>query len=246
MGRLSWTGEWSTKQWVGVGLIAMAGVVLASVGLGHLFAGGNGQVTDWVQALGATISIFLAVWIALWQHSRAERAQRDADAAAEQAAHKAEKTSAEAAYSMVYEVLEIVGDRLNVALGKSTAEYGLRALRTTEMVEAMREFDTRRVPIAILTDFVKIRSRAYAINARVTELYRREDRSKGAARRAYEDKRNDKLASAVATHGWAMNAVRRLEATIVDQWEISAVPFTPRPNIESYVPPPRLTGPSGQ
>jgi hypothetical protein len=238
--------EWTNRYWIGVGLVTTAAVVLVAIGSAYLIADNKDDIPGWVQAIGATISICLAVWVALWQHSRAVHAKREADTAALQAALAAEKAAAEAAYSMAHESLETVGDRLNVALGNSTEEFGLRALRTTEIIEAMRSVDTGQIPIALLKDFVKIRSRAYAMNARITELYRREDEATALARPGIEAKRHDKLASAVSTHDWALNAFRRLETAAFQKWQIAAVPLTPRPNIENYTPPPRLTGPSGQ
>ena len=236
--------SWTESNWVWAigGIVATAIVVAISTIAAQRVAGNGEDAAGWVQAIGATISISLAIWIALWQHSRAVHARQDAEAAAEKAAHNAEKSAAGAAFSMAYEVLEIVGDRLNVALDVSKAEYGLRGFRTTEMVDAMRAIDTARIPTAILTDFVKIRSRAYAINARISDLYRRENTaSTTAAMRAHESKRSKKLASAVRTHGWALNAFERLQNTAAEKWQIEAASFTALPHVENYVYAPGLT-----
>lgn len=90
-------------------------------------------------------------------------------------------TLARVAYDLAGEALALVTDRLNVALSPNQprSAYELREYRTTETILAMRELEPHTLPPTILQAFVQVRSRVYAINRRISEVYEKGERVQG-------------------------------------------------------------------
>lgn len=207
-------------------MVAIVAVLFISVLAAYFVAAKPSDEAGWVQAIGSIITIVSGIAIALWQHGRAGDARR------------AEMTeAAEAAHRLAYEALETISDRLEVALApaKPTKDHALRGYRTSEMVAAMREVDTARVPTAILADFIKLRSQVFAINSRITELYERESDPNILSAQYAVETRYSKLSSAVRTLGAARKTFAALELSAASLFGLKAMPFAARPHVQDYV-----------
>lgn len=167
-------------------VIALVAVFVLS-GLGAQIAacaGWDGDAAAWFSAFATSLAIVAAVAVVRLQllaQARAEKARR-ADLA-------------QVAYDLAGEALALVTDRLNVALSPKQPQsvYELREHRTTETILAMRELEPHTLPPTILKAFVQVRSRIYAINRRISEVY-----EKGARDRNYDQ--HEKLGGAVTVH----------------------------------------------
>lgn len=179
------------------------------------------EIVAWVQAVGAILAIVSGFAIALYQRSEAR-----SDAKAEIVA------IAHAAQTLAWHALETVGERLDSILNPADSiTLALRGDRTAEMVAAMREFDTARLPPALLSDFIQLRSHVHAMNGRISELYRapREADSEGKTR-------HQKLASTVRAHAGARAIYADLARTTAAQFGAPPLPLTAYPRIENYAP----------
>ena len=161
-------------------------LVLSFAGAYLLGAVFGGDLAAWVQSLGAILAIVSGFAAAIWQ-VRAQRIETQTERLA----------VARAAHILAFEALETAGDRLENALTPSdpTKVMRLQGDRTTEMVLAMREFDTMKLPADLLPMFVRLRSQIYAINERVSEIYSSEDRNE-----ERKNEREDRLNSAVRVY----------------------------------------------
>lgn len=149
----------------------------------------------WAQAIGAVLAIgvgFAGTFLQL-------QGQRASERSKEQAAGRA-------AYLLAYDALDTVSDRLAAALspGRDKKTHALRGSRTTEMVAAMREFDTSRLPDNMLGDFIRLRSRVFAINARISEIYAGEDRLSGDELANEKARRRERLYSSIVVRNEAV------------------------------------------
>ena len=146
--------------------------------------------SGWAQAIGAILAI-LAGFAGVVIESRRERRKAEGDVA----------EGGKAAHLIAFDALQTVTERLEAALakGRTVTMRRLKGERTNEMVAAMRELDVSRIPSDMLADFIRLRSRVHAINARITELYRDENaQPNDTLKRSEARKRYTYLTSAVA------------------------------------------------
>lgn len=150
----------------------------------------GGDVAAWVQAVGAVIAIVAGFATAAAQ-TRALQHQTDYEKSA----------LVRAACSISFEALETVSDRLEAALTPSSHRkiMSLQGDRTTEMILAMREFDTTKLPASLLSDFIRLRSHIFAINERISEVYNSEETSSGEGKRDTSE-RPERLKSALRVY----------------------------------------------
>ncbi len=180
--------------------LSFLGIVLgfSLVGACYLQAKFGGGYTSWVQSFGAILAIVSGFTAAIWQ----VQAQRNET--------KAERHAvARAAHILAFEALETASDRLEAALipPNSGKVMSLQGDRTTEMVLAMREFDTAMLPADLLPLFVRLRSHIFAINKRISEVYSSEDKNKERRK-----EREDRLKSAVRVHNEATQLFDSLQS----------------------------------
>lgn len=192
-----WSGLKRGVRLTGTILAGLIGVLLVSAGILTLSVLGAKRVaslslpTDssgWAQAIGAVLAIvvgFAGTAIQL-------RAQKKNDREKEMAAGRA-------AYLIAYDAMDTVSDRLAAALmpNRDKKTHALRGSRTSEIVAAMREFDTSRLPDDMLADFVRLRTRVFAINSRITEIYDDEANLTGNELANEKLRRYERLRSAV-------------------------------------------------
>lgn len=216
--------EWPIWKLIGGSALAIIAVFMISGGIAYHVSATPSDEAGWVQAIGSIIAIVSAVAIALWQHGRTGDARHAENVEAAQAAHR-----------LAYEALETISDRLEVALApaKPIKDHALRGYRTSEMVTAMREVDTGRVPTTMLPDFIKLRSQVFAINSRISELYERENQGNVLAAQYAVDNRYAKLGSAVRVLSDARATFAALEAAAED-FGVSAMSFDPRYHVQNY------------
>jgi hypothetical protein len=190
--------------WLGTILLTSAIIFGVSVAtaryIGHYLE--EDDLAGWAQAVGTVLAIVTGFASTLYQVGRQKRDQIEV-----------QNATGRAAYLLSYDALETVSDRLEAALtppDKSKA-LALRGDRTTEMVTAMRQFDTSRLPVALVADFVRLRSHVFAINQRISEVYEEEEKLQGAAKQRLRKQRSTRLASAVMVRGGALTLFRSLE-----------------------------------
>jgi hypothetical protein len=187
----------------------------------------SADLSGWAQAVGAVLAIVAGFATTLYQLGR----QKSESVALEAA-------SGRAAYLLAHDAFESVTDRLEAALTprSDSKKYVLRGARTSEMVGAMREFETSRLPSGVLVDFIRLRSHVAAINQRLSEVYDSEDALQG---QPYEEKRSQRaqrLASAVAARGEALVLYRNLRTTACERYGAERLPLGPAPLVNSYQP----------
>lgn len=187
----------------------------------------NGDLAAWVQAVGAILAIVTGFAIAAFQ----TRSQ-------ELAAVAARNELARAAHTLAFQALETVTERLDAALtpSNSSKRYALRGDRTTEMISAMREFDTARLPTDIVSDFIELRSHVYAINQRISEIYDSEEHGSLKKRRDAKAKRNERLESSVRVRSDAVTIFQRLQNLVVSRYGVEATPVGTGAFLLSYDP----------
>ncbi|MBJ7441940.1 MAG: hypothetical protein JHD35_23385 [Sphingopyxis sp.] len=208
-------------------IIAISVAILAAAiaAAGYLTCRLGGDQSGWAQAIGAVLAIVTGFATTLYQL----RSQK-ADALALEAA------SGRAAYLLAHDAFEAVTDRLEAALTprNNSKIYALRGGRTSELVGAMREFETSRLPSAVLADFIRLRSRIAAINQRLTEVYDSEDRLRGAAKENKRAERHERLASVVAVRGEAVTIFSSLESTATSTYGGLVLTMNASPLVQSY------------
>lgn len=176
------------------------------------------EIVAWVQAVGSILAIVSGFAIALYQRSE-QRSDAKSDTAA----------IAAAAHTLAWHALETVSERLDSILNPSdSVTLALRGDRTKEMVEAMREFDTARLPASLLPDFILLRSHIYAMNENISKLYNvpREADAEGKTR-------HEKLVSTVRVQGKARAIFGQLE-TVAAAFGSPPRALTVYPRIETY------------
>lgn len=187
----------------------------------------EGEIAAWVQAVGAILAIVTGFATAALQ----ARYQ-------EQAANNGRNDLARAAHTLAFEALETISERLDAALtpASSSKRYALRGDRTTEMISAMQDFDTARLPTDMVSDFIRLRSYVYAINQRISEIYKTEERGALAKRRAEKAKRNERLASSVRVRCDALVIYGRLQDLAVMRYGVEAKPVSTGIFLSNYNP----------
>lgn len=204
-------------------LILVASVIVGQI-LQFVF---QGDMSGWVQAVGAILAIVSGFATAAYQ---TYIQQRDLD--------DERRAFARAAHMLAFEALETISERLNTALTPkgSKVRYALRGNRTTEMVSAMREFDTARLPIELLPDFIQLRSHVFAINERISELYAKKERGTVIQKCAAKAKRHSDLASAVRVRQDALDVFKKLQDAAVSKFGALPKCVTDRNYLSNYNP----------
>jgi hypothetical protein len=179
----------------------------------------GGDIAAWTQAVGAILAIVSGFVVAFYQRSE-ERNDASLEALA----------IVQACYLLGFQALETVGERLENILTPSGIKFSLQGDRTSEMVEAMREFDTSRVPAEILKDFILLRSHVFAINKRISEIYD----SKVDRNGDKNTSRHDRLESTVVTYRKALEIFGTLSEAAMGRGVTAQLAPTPRPRTSSY------------
>lgn len=163
-----------------IGMTAAAAWLLAQIPSLNGFA-------DWVQAIGATVAIFVA-WFALWlQRTQAQDDQREET-----------RRLASAVYGLSTHGFDRVSDRLAAAASPGSGKrLTLRELRTSDIIRAMRKVDPTSLPAGLFEPFVLLRSSLYAVNERISEVY-----ANGRSTEAFD--------SAILIHKMAERSLRKL------------------------------------
>jgi hypothetical protein len=213
--------------WILLPLVVAALILwIAATGAEHI-AGlhTSEQTAGWAQAIGAVLAIVAGFVGNAYQLSRQQKE-----------ALNGRSLAGRAAYLLAYDAFEIVSDRLESALqpNKSRDKHALRGARTTEMVAAMREFETSRVPDDMLADYIRLRSRLVAINERITEIYESEERAKGNNLTQLKARRLERLQSAVRARKDALQLFTSLETVAVHRHRAVSQSVTKCTNIENY------------
>jgi hypothetical protein len=153
------------RSWIG--FLVGAGLAGLAVAAGHIGAlvylmDVHPGVAGWVQAIGSVAAILATAGIFIAQE---QSRKREAD---EKAAALA-RTVAE----MALHATNVVTARLNSALGPKIL-YLLRGDQTTEKIQAMREIEVITLAPQVAMNFAYVRSGVFAINQRITAVYRQE------------------------------------------------------------------------
>lgn len=209
--------------WLAAGLAILATVVILAVAffLSLPFTRIEGELSGWVQATGSVLAIVAGFVGVLYQVDAQRRQDAEQIAATGRAAH-----------SLALGAFELVTDRLNAALqpGKGEQHYVLRGLRTTEMVTAMREFETGSLPAPLISPFALLRSSVFAINERISEIYTSEADASPAGRKALRARRAEELRSALRAHAAAENAAFDLDKLANEHCK-AAIRLKPLPDL---------------
>ncbi len=194
-------------------------MVIAS-GIGYLLKHVlYGELSAWVQAVGATLAIVVGFTVANNQ-AKAQQDQLQSERAA----------VAQAAQLLAFEALETVGGRLEAALMPpgSGKILSLQGDRTTEMILALREFETSRLPAVMLTPFIRLRSHVYAINERISEIFDSEETSNPEKNKENKARRHARLKSTVR--------VRKEAVALFEELQEAAKPFGVTPQTPTIHP----------
>jgi hypothetical protein len=213
--------------WIVLPLVAAA-LILAIAATGAKYLAGphsDKDASGWAQAIGAVLAIVAGFVGNAYQLSRQKKDSLEGRSLA-----------GRAAYLLAYDALDIVSDRLESALqpNKSRDKHALRGARTTEMVAAMREFETSRVPDDMLADFIRLRSRLVAINERISAIYESEERAARDKSAGLKGRRLERLRSAVRTREEALELFTSLESVAVKRHGAVSRPVTERLEIAGY------------
>lgn len=194
---------------VGLAALAILAVSIGAAAIVHSVIGGD--VAAWTQAVGAILAIVSGFGVAFYQR----REERE-DAAIELPA------IIQASYVLAFQALETVGERLDNILTRSSVKLSLQGDRTSEMVEAMREFDTSRLPAEMLKDFILLRSHVFAMNKRISEVYEMKVKRGDDIYKV----RHDKLESTVMTYRSALQIFGELSGAASVRTASPLVPTT--------------------
>lgn len=202
--------------------LTLAGVLLAVVAC-RATDGWLGQtMAAWVQAVGSVLAILAAIVIANQQidHSRKE-------------SQRASSNLALAAVSLASRTLAQVADRLTAAArpqaGKSMG-LALREHRTTELVETLRQVSIGDLPPDLVVAFSTLRSRLYAVNARITQIYESEQRDQ-----KLEAHRKQRVRSSLLTYDEALADYHELSTLLVIQGVSNPPTFEEPIALRTYV-----------
>lgn len=202
--------------------LTLAGVLLSVVAC-RATDGWLGQtMAAWVQAVGSVLAILAAIVIANQQidYSRKE-------------AQRASSNLAIAAVSLASRTLAQVADRLTAAArpqaGKSMG-LALREHRTTELVETLRQVNIGDLPPDLVVAFSTLRSRLYAVNARITQIYDSEQRDQ-----KLEARRKQRVRSSLLTYDEALADYHELSTLLVTQGVSNPPRFEEPTALRTYV-----------
>ena len=137
---------------------------------------------------------------------------------------------------LAHDAFEAVTDRLEAALTQSgnAKRYALRGSQTSELVGAMREFETGRLPSSVLADFIRLRSHVAAINHRLGEVYESEERLHGTDKEMKRAERYGCLASAVRTREDASRIYESLKGMAIAKYAAENLVLNTPPAIAGY------------
>lgn len=161
----------------------------------------------WVQAITSFLAIGAAGLGLLYQEGR-----RDREA-------KARAISlAGVCGTVAHQAIRHVTDRMEPLLKKPDAPFLflLRGHRTTEMVNALREIEIVDLPSDVVAPLVAIRGAVYAVNSRITDIFKIEEGDKGA-----KDRRLARLESAGRVLGDAVEQYGKLQDILSINYEIN-------------------------
>ncbi|TCQ02467.1 hypothetical protein [Sphingomonas sp. PP-CC-3A-396] len=195
-------GNWARK----LGLVAIGIFALSFLG-SRLAVFASKFVTGdpgWAQAIGSVLAIlagFAGVLYQVGQSKADAKEQRD--------------ERGRAAHLLAYDAFETVTERLQAMLKASRAypTHRLRGERTNEMIAAMREIDTSTLPPIMLADFIRLRSRVFAINQRITEIYKSEEKTSNGNSGRNKGERRKRLNSAVQVWKEALTYFDNIQTT---------------------------------
>ena len=182
-----------------------------------------GNLSDRSQTAGAVLAIVAGFAATVMQLDRQKNEARAIEADA-----------GRAALQLAHDTLDAVTDRLNAALAPpdQTVEFALRGVRTGEFVEAMREFDTGRLPSAVLADFIRLRSLMTAINERLNDVYKAPRRR--STKTSETADRNDRLESAVKARNDAVKIYGNLQTAAMSRYAADDMPLALYNRVENY------------
>jgi ABC-type nickel/cobalt efflux system permease component RcnA len=219
-------GGYSNRRlWKGLaiaaGALAVAGTLAAAAYYDR--DGPVGQtVAAWVQAWGSVLAIVAGFWAANRQLRHAAREARG---------EKADRARAMA--SLAHTALGLVADRLRVAarpFSKFQHGLALREHRTGELIAILRELRAVEVPTEVVVPFSTLRSNLFAVNARITEVYRSEEEKNIA-----EEKRERRLGSSFVTYDNAVGEYRKLCASLKDHHGLDLPDFEEPDGLRPFV-----------
>lgn len=176
----------------------------------------------WVQAIGSILAILGGFAVANLQlrHAAAQARRQQAE-------------RARAMTSLVHKTLELVADRLTVAgrpFSKRIYGMALRQHRTSELVEALRQINAGDLPPEVVVPFSTLRSNLYAVNARITEIYRSEEE-----RDIPESRRERRLRSSFVIYDHALADYRELDRLVNAHFGLETPGFEEPPELRAFV-----------
>lgn len=191
-------------------LVAAAVLILAPLPLQEALAAKD--AASWVQAIGSIIAIAAGFVVLALQREHAQRDERERHA-----------RSARACGTVALRAMVQVGDRLGVAAephSKRRHGMALREHRTTELVSALRELRLVEVHPDILSPLASLRSDLHAVNARISDIYRSEEKLSGADKVALEAKRSGRIKSSLVVYGSAYRSFAALRRCLMAAYGI--------------------------
>jgi hypothetical protein len=212
-------------SWLIRALVSSLIILGMAIGFAKILAHNEADEAAWTQAVGAVFAIVSGFGATLYQLDRQKSENQQAEIAAGQAA-----------FRLAFEAFEAVTDRLEAALTppEQAKNLALRGARSRELVGAMREFNTGRLPNAILPDFIRLRSLVAAINARLTEVYDSEESVEHGGRGRNKLERYNRLESAVKTRAEAENVYKALRAVAVENFAADDLKLTETKYLLAY------------
>lgn len=123
----------------------------------------SGELSSWVQATGTILAIFSGFLLVELQTKNQQKKKREE-----------ELRLAETACLLTDESFDLVCARLNNAWLKNRRSC-LQMYRTTEMINAMKEFQITQVSVVMLHDFIQIRSQLFSINKGINNFWKKEE-----------------------------------------------------------------------
>lgn len=173
-----------------------------------------------IQAIGSILAILAGIAVVWWQDDRRKFDER-----------KRENELAKAAGDVAREALSLVEARLNSALfpvGKPIL-FWLRNQRTTEVVQALRELRISNLPSEIIASVVRIRSGAFAVNDRLSQVFDSEPDPIAKARRW------SRLESCGRVLSETLDEFAHLRSLLNNRHGIEIDPIIPDENMHRYM-----------
>lgn len=165
------------------------------------------DAASWIQAIGGVLAIIAGFIGLAIQRAHAERDE-----------HAAKVRAVYACSTVVRRTLEQVGDRLLVASephSKRRHGMALREYRTTEMVSALRELKLIDAQLDVLSPLAALRADLYAVNARITDIYKSEEQKSDPEEKiALEARRSNRIKSSLVVYGSALGSYANLQSCL--------------------------------